>query len=502
MASVFNLRRTVIGAGEEAEQARAARGGAHVLQDMGTILRERREAMGISLAEAEAATRIRQKYVSALENNEWAVLPGEVVGRGFLRNYSSYLGLDTTEMMERRRAAADPRLAASLANVSVGATLPPERAIDYRPMNVDIKDEPDAIQGRNLRLRPILTGLGVLIATLLLVWGVVNFGDDMVRSVAGLPARLADAVASAEEAAPIEAPTVTPIVPVAGGATTVRSSGPLANLQSSDDVQANSDSSNADEAAQAAVDAERNADTAAAEPGSADTAAAEPGSEGSDGNVDNGDAGDSDPAAAPATEGDAAEEAVNTDDGATGEEESEEIAPEGEVATEGTDGAEGVPTEPPGEQGGEQVAEPAATPTFTALPPTPTLVPEPPTATPEPPTPEPAPVVAAAPAAAAACADPGTQIFSPGVNQAVAGTVEIVGAASSPIFQEYKLEWAPAGTESFNWFSGASTPVESGVLGYFDSAAVPAQAIDLRLTVVDNTGNFQPPCVVTINVQN
>ncbi len=487
----------MIGAGEEAEQARATRGGAHVLQDMGTILRERREAMGISLAEAEAATRIRQKYVSALENNEWAVLPGEVVGRGFLRNYSSYLGLDTTEMMERRRAAADPRLAASLVNISVGATLPPERAIDYRPMNVDIKDEPDAIQGRNLRLRPILTGLGVLAVTLLLLWGVVNFGDDLARGVAGLPARLAEAVASAQEAAPLQEPSVTPIVPAAGDVNTARSAGPLANLPPSSDVQANSERSDVGEAAQAAVDAER----------SADTAAAEPGGDGSGDDAANGDAGGSDPAAVAvedtgedaggeetAVDGETAAEDTNGGDGAEGE----ETAVDGETAAGETDAAEGLPTESPG----EQAAEPAATPTFTALPPTATFTPDPPTATPEPPTPEPAPVVAAAPAAAAACADPGTQIFSPGVNQAVAGTVEITGVATSPIFQEYKLEWAPAGTGSFNWFTGASVPVESDVLGYFDSAAVPPQAIDLRLTVVDNTGNFQTPCTVTINVQN
>ena len=84
----------------------------------------------------------------------------------------------------------------------------------------------------------------------------------------------------------------------------------------------------------------------------------------------------------------------------------------------------------------------------------------------------------------------------------MSGNVEITGIATSSIFQEYKLEWAPGGTESFNWFTGARAPVEGSVLGYFDSAAVPNQAIALRLTVVDNTGNFQTPCTVTINVQN
>ena len=39
------------------------------VQSLGPLLRERREAMGVTLAEAEVATRIRQKYLSALESD-------------------------------------------------------------------------------------------------------------------------------------------------------------------------------------------------------------------------------------------------------------------------------------------------------------------------------------------------------------------------------------------------------------------------------------------------
>jgi len=77
---------------------------------LGAALRERREALGASLAEVEAATKIRQKYLSALEADEWQLLPGEVVGRGFLRNYAAYLGLEPTDIVDRRRAVADPSL--------------------------------------------------------------------------------------------------------------------------------------------------------------------------------------------------------------------------------------------------------------------------------------------------------------------------------------------------------------------------------------------------------
>ena len=71
------------------ERGRSGRTAAAPIQSIGPLLRERREAMGVTLAEAEVATRIRQKYLAALEADEWDLLPGEVVGRGFLRNYST-----------------------------------------------------------------------------------------------------------------------------------------------------------------------------------------------------------------------------------------------------------------------------------------------------------------------------------------------------------------------------------------------------------------------------
>ncbi len=62
--------------------------------DLGSELRAAREEQGISLAEAEAATRIRGRYLKALEANDWAALPTHVQARGFLRNYAVYLGID------------------------------------------------------------------------------------------------------------------------------------------------------------------------------------------------------------------------------------------------------------------------------------------------------------------------------------------------------------------------------------------------------------------------
>jgi hypothetical protein len=63
-------------------------------QGIGTILREARTRREIELAEVEAATRIRLRYLRAIENEEWDVLPGGVYTRGFIRTYAAFLSLD------------------------------------------------------------------------------------------------------------------------------------------------------------------------------------------------------------------------------------------------------------------------------------------------------------------------------------------------------------------------------------------------------------------------
>ena len=73
------------------------------LQSLGEWLRQAREARKLSLAEAEEVTRIRQKYLAALEAGRWDEMPNDVVGRGFLRNYARFLGLDPQEALDRLR---------------------------------------------------------------------------------------------------------------------------------------------------------------------------------------------------------------------------------------------------------------------------------------------------------------------------------------------------------------------------------------------------------------
>ncbi|HVY76911.1 MAG TPA: RodZ domain-containing protein [Solirubrobacterales bacterium] len=74
---------------------------------VGTILQTARDRRGIELAEVEAATRIRLRYLSAIENEEWDVLPGGVYTRGFIRTYASFLGLDGERLVEDYRRSVE-----------------------------------------------------------------------------------------------------------------------------------------------------------------------------------------------------------------------------------------------------------------------------------------------------------------------------------------------------------------------------------------------------------
>jgi cytoskeletal protein RodZ len=62
--------------------------------EIGNSLREARVRRGIDFAQAELATKIRGKYLRALEEEQFTLLPAQTYIKGFLRTYAEYLGLD------------------------------------------------------------------------------------------------------------------------------------------------------------------------------------------------------------------------------------------------------------------------------------------------------------------------------------------------------------------------------------------------------------------------
>ena len=70
---------------------------------LGEVLRTAREARDVDLARVERDTKIRARYLQALEDGDYAELPGAVYTKGFLRNYGAYLGLDTEYLIDLYR---------------------------------------------------------------------------------------------------------------------------------------------------------------------------------------------------------------------------------------------------------------------------------------------------------------------------------------------------------------------------------------------------------------
>lgn len=70
------------------------------MTEIGERLQAAREALGLSLQDAERTTRIRAKYLAALESGDLARLPGDVYARLFLRSYADYLGLESAPLLD------------------------------------------------------------------------------------------------------------------------------------------------------------------------------------------------------------------------------------------------------------------------------------------------------------------------------------------------------------------------------------------------------------------
>jgi cytoskeleton protein RodZ len=73
------------------------------MPDIGETLRDARMRARIDVSEIEAKTKIRAKYLRALENEEWGLLPGPTFVKSFLRTYADALGLDGKALVEEYR---------------------------------------------------------------------------------------------------------------------------------------------------------------------------------------------------------------------------------------------------------------------------------------------------------------------------------------------------------------------------------------------------------------
>jgi cytoskeletal protein RodZ len=95
--------------------------------EIGRFLEQKRKERGLSLEEVEQATKIRKRYLTGLERDDYAILPDAVYVRGFLKTYANYLGLDGDALSRQLKSSSKTQR---------------ERGIDYDPRPESDFEEP------------------------------------------------------------------------------------------------------------------------------------------------------------------------------------------------------------------------------------------------------------------------------------------------------------------------------------------------------------------------
>jgi Helix-turn-helix domain len=133
------------------------------MADIGSTLRETRIREKIDITAVETATKIRTKYLRALENEEWAVLPGPTYVKSFLRTYAEFLGLDAHMLVEEYRARYEqPEELELPAFASSG------------PLRERVRVRPPGPPSRAAAITLVAVG----IVAVLFVLGITSGGDD------------------------------------------------------------------------------------------------------------------------------------------------------------------------------------------------------------------------------------------------------------------------------------------------------------------------------------
>lgn len=162
---------------------------------IGRVLEQARRDRGLSLEEAERATKIRKRYLVGLEEDDYTVLPDAVYAQGFLKTYANFLGLDGAELSQELRTRRKPRR-------ERGLNYAPPRKSDFeRPIL-----NPGGVSGAEKRKisRVTLVTIAVAVLVIAALIGALYYVGLNVRASAPdeTPTR---ASASGEERSPDEA---------------------------------------------------------------------------------------------------------------------------------------------------------------------------------------------------------------------------------------------------------------------------------------------------------
>jgi cytoskeleton protein RodZ len=177
------------------------------MASIGETLREARMRQHLDIADVEDRTKIRAKYLRALENEEFGMLPGSTFVKTFLRTYAEVLGLDPHALVEEYRATYEPRDDAELQPITPGGSARPPRERRERRYS-----------GGGPGPGTVLVGALVALIALLLVLGLTS-GDNGGKKTAQATTKTTNKKPKRKKAQPKPAPAqvtleITPNGPV------------------------------------------------------------------------------------------------------------------------------------------------------------------------------------------------------------------------------------------------------------------------------------------------
>ena len=79
------------------------------MTDIGTILKEARKEKGLTLDDLQQTTKIQKRYLIAIEDGDFAALPGKFYVRAFIKQYAETVGIDPEELLAKLDEDKDSR---------------------------------------------------------------------------------------------------------------------------------------------------------------------------------------------------------------------------------------------------------------------------------------------------------------------------------------------------------------------------------------------------------
>lgn len=145
------------------------------LAELGTRLKEARMAKGYSLEDLQEITKIQKRYLSAIEEGNFSVMPGAFYVRAFIKQYAEAVGLDANEILETYKSEIPANKAAEAAATTSTAIQQPKGGTNQRTAQPTTKiKQTTQTQRKMTDLMPKIAVAVVVVVVIAVIWFLAN----------------------------------------------------------------------------------------------------------------------------------------------------------------------------------------------------------------------------------------------------------------------------------------------------------------------------------------